>query len=129
MIALYDMAALLDLLVIGTSNKSELILGYGTLHGDMACDLNPLAHLYKTQVYQLAEYLGVPEVIRRKPPSADLWPGQTDEGELGYSYEEIDPVLHAIDQGNTEGHSPGVVSAISILCRRNAFKSRVPIVP
>ena len=73
---------------MGTGNKTEIILGYTTLYGDSACALNPIGDLYKTQVRQLAAHLGVPDVIIQKPPSADLWKGQTDEGEMGITYEE-----------------------------------------
>jgi len=133
MIILYDSAALRNRLVIGTSNKSEIMLGYGTLHGDTACDLNPIGGLYKTQVYRLAEYLGVPKPIIDKPPSADLWPGQTDEGELGFSYEECDPVLEAIDQGLalTADASDSYVertAKVTEVYNRNAFKRRGPLV-
>ncbi len=135
MIVLYDKAAETNRLVIGTSNKSEIMLGYGTLHGDTACDLNPIGGLYKTQVYQLAEYLGVPRPIIEKPPSADLWPGQTDEGELGFSYEVIDPVLEAIERHHDfDAIGPygtvqiDTVKKIHDSCRRNAFKRRGPLV-
>lgn len=93
---LYDISARERALVIGTSNKSELLLGYGTLFGDLASAINPIGDLYKTQIRQLAEYLGVPEKIRKKPPSAELWVGQTDEGELGITYEEADRILFAL---------------------------------
>ncbi len=93
---LYDLSARERALVIGTSNKSELLLGYGTLFGDLASAINPIGDLYKTQIRQLAEYLGVPEKIRKKPPSADLWVGQTDEGELGITYDEADKILYAL---------------------------------
>ncbi len=93
---LYDISAREKALVIGTSNKSELMLGYGTLFGDLASAINPLGDLYKTQVRQLAAYLGVPERILKKPPSAELWVGQTDEGELGIKYEEADKILYSL---------------------------------
>jgi len=93
MAVLYDKSAELGALVIGTSNKSELLLGYGTLFGDLASALNPIGDLYKTEIFEFAEYLGVVEEIINKPPSADLWEGQSDEKELGYSYARIDPVL------------------------------------
>ena len=89
MIILYDISARDRSLVLGTSNKTELLLGYGTLFGDMAHAINPIGDLYKTQVWQLAGFVGVPEKIVKKKPSADLWAGQTDEAELGYSYDEI----------------------------------------
>jgi len=93
MILLFDRSARHEALVLGTSNKTELLLGYGTLHGDLASALNPLGDLYKTQVRRLAEHLDVAESIRVKPPSADLWPDQSDEDELGLSYAEADSML------------------------------------
>ncbi len=83
-------------IVLGTSNKTELLLGYGTKFGDMAADIYPIGDLYKTQVWQLAEYIGIPTEIIRKKPSAGLWKGQTDEEELGHTYYEIDRVLYAL---------------------------------
>jgi NAD+ synthase len=96
MIVLYDRSVAFDALVLGTSNKTEALLGYGTLYGDMAAALQPIGDLYKTQLRALARELGVPERIIGKAPSADLWPGQTDEGELGASYEDLDRVLYAL---------------------------------
>jgi NAD+ synthase len=96
MIVLYDRSADFDALVIGTSNKTEALLGYGTLHGDMAAALQPIGDLYKSQLREVATCLGVPDQIVGKPPSADLWPGQTDEGELGRSYESLDRALYAL---------------------------------
>jgi len=90
---LYDFSEREKALILGTSNKTELLLGYGTIHGDMACAINPLGDLYKTQVRQMSEYLGLPEKIRKKLPSAGLWAGQTDEQELGLSYDLIDNIL------------------------------------
>lgn len=96
MIVLYDRSAAFDGLVVGTSNKTEALLGYGTLHGDMACAFAPIGDLYKSQVRTVARALGVPEEIVDKPPSADLWPGQTDEGELGATYDQLDRCLYAL---------------------------------
>jgi NAD+ synthase len=96
MIVLYDRSAAFDALVLGTSNKTEALLGYGTIHGDMAAALQPIGDLYKSQLRALAECLGVPQQILSKPPSADLWPGQTDEGELGASYDDLDRILFAL---------------------------------
>jgi NAD+ synthase len=96
MIILYDRSAAFDALVIGTSNKTEALLGYGTLHGDMAAAMQPIGDLYKTQLRAVARELGVPDQVVAKPPSADLWPGQTDEGELGRSYDSLDRVLFAL---------------------------------
>ncbi len=93
MTVLYDRSAAHRALVLGTSNKTELLLGYGTLHGDLASALNPIGDLYKTQVRALAGHLGVPESIRNKPPSADLWPDQNDEEDLGFRYDEVDRLL------------------------------------
>lgn len=96
MIINYIYANLENKIVIGTSNKTELLLGYGTKYGDMAADIYPIGDLYKTQVWQLAEFLGIPTEIIRKAPSAGLWKGQTDEEELGHTYQEIDSVLYAL---------------------------------
>jgi NAD+ synthase len=96
MIVLYDRSAAWDALVAGTSNKTEALLGYGTLHGDMAAAFAPIGDLYKTQLRGVARHLGVPDEVVRKPPSADLWPGQTDEDELGRSYDALDRALFAL---------------------------------
>lgn len=94
MTILYDYSAALGALVLGSGNKTEILLGYCTLHGDTACALVPLGDLYKTQVRSLARFLGVPEHVIQKVPTADLWPGQTDEAELGFTYEEVDKLLY-----------------------------------
>lgn len=96
MIVLYDQSAAFDGLVVGTGNKTELLLGYTTLYGDSACAINPNGDLYKTQVRQLAAALGVPDEIIAKPPSADLWVGQTDEDELGFTYADVDRLLYLL---------------------------------
>ena len=96
MIVLFDRSAARDALVVGTSNKTEGLLGYGTLYGDMAAAIQPIGDLYKSQLRAIARELGVPEEIVAKPPSADLWPGQTDEGELGRTYESLDRALYAL---------------------------------
>jgi NAD+ synthase len=96
MIVVYDRSAAFDGLVAGTSNKTEALLGYGTLHGDMAAAFAPIGDLYKTQLRAVATELGVPREILDKPPSADLWPGQTDEAELGRSYDLLDRALFAL---------------------------------
>jgi len=93
MTILYDIAYELNALVLGTSNKSEILIGYFTRWGDQANDLNPIGDLYKTQVWELAKYLNIPKEIINKPPSADLWIGQTDEQEIGISYEILDKIL------------------------------------
>jgi NAD+ synthase len=103
MIAIFDFAKLKNALVVGTENKSEHYLGYFTRFGDEASDVEPLLTLYKTQVRQLAQELNLPEVFLQKAPSAGLWPGQSDEVELGFSYELADQVLsYLIDQNKSE---------------------------
>ena len=96
MIVLYDQSEAFNGLVVGTGNKTEILLGYTTLYGDSACALNPLGDLYKTQVRQLSRDMGIPEVILAKAPTADLWMGQTDEGELGFTYAEVDKLLYLL---------------------------------
>ncbi len=96
MIALFDFSYHARALVLGTSNKSEIALGYATLFGDSAAAINPLGDLYKTDVYTLARYLALPRTVLTKAPSADLWEGQTDEGEIGFRYADLDPVLYAL---------------------------------
>ncbi|MGB2897244.1 MAG: NAD+ synthase [Anaerolineales bacterium] len=133
MIVLYDQSAAFDGLVIGTGNKTEILLGYTTLYGDSACAINPLGDLYKTQILQLALAVGVPEPIVSKPPSADLWEGQTDEDELGFTYEEVDRLLlFLIDQGRSAqscvdaGFDEIFVQKVVERIRRNKFKSLMP---
>jgi NAD+ synthase len=94
MAALYDRSATFGGLVVGTGNKTESLIGYTTIFGDNACAFNPIGDLYKSQVRQLAAAMGVPERVIRKAPSADLWPGQTDETEAGFSYHELDRILY-----------------------------------
>ncbi len=94
MIFLFDLAKKQNAMVVGTENKSEQMLGYFTRFGDEASDIEPIQHLYKTQIIELAEYLGVPQEIIKQKPSANLWQDQTDEGEFGFSYEEADHVLY-----------------------------------
>ncbi|PAF44334.1 NAD+ synthase [Helicobacter sp. 11S02629-2] len=93
MATLYYHSSLTNALVVGTSNKSELLLGYGTMHGDLACAFNPISSLYKSDIFVLAKFLGVPDSILTKPPSADLFANQKDEDEIGYKYEDIDRFL------------------------------------
>jgi len=135
MTILYDFSVVENALVLGTSNKTELLLGYGTLHGDMASAINPIGDLYKMQIYQLADYLGVPESILSKPPTADLWAGQTDEGQLGFTYHDVDRLLHAmVDQRNTQeellamGFSADFIHRVRELIRRSQFKRRLPVI-
>ena len=133
MIVLYDHSASFGGLVVGTGNKTEILLGYTTLYGDAAYALNPIGDLYKTQVWQLAEAVGVPEVIVKKAPSADLWVGQTDEGELGFSYRLADQILYRlVDERYTpeeviaQGFPEEVVWAVVERVRRNHYKRIMP---
>jgi NAD+ synthase len=122
-------------LVLGTSNKTELLLGYGTQFGDLACALNPVGDLYKTQLRELAAHIGVPRPIIEKAPSADLWEGQTDEGELGFSYEDADVILyHMVDRRASPadlaaaGFDSALVARIRERIRRNHFKRVMPLI-
>ncbi len=135
MIVLYDISQREKALVIGTSNKTEILLGYGTLFGDTACAVNPLGDLYKTQVWQLAEALGVPKNIIEKKPSADLWQGQTDEDELGLTYKKVDQLLYnMIDERRTPaelvelGFEKNFIGRVHLLVQRNQFKRRPPLI-
>jgi NAD+ synthase len=133
MIVLYDQSEAFRGLVVGTGNKTEILLGYTTLYGDAACALNPLGDLYKTQVRQLARAMGVPAEIVEKPPSADLWLGQTDEGELGFTYAEVDKLLYLlVDQRYSPedcvkaGFGENFVQAVATRVRRYHFKRVMP---
>ncbi len=133
MIVLYDQTNAFNGLAVGTGNKTEILLGYTTLFGDSACALNPIGDLYKTQVRQLSQALGVPQPVITKPPSADLWIGQTDEDELGYTYAEVDRLLYLlVDQRYlpTEcvaaGFAEAFVQAVVNRVRRNQFKRILP---
>ncbi|MCK5330179.1 MAG: NAD(+) synthase, partial [Candidatus Marinimicrobia bacterium] len=118
-----------------TSNKTELLLGYGTIFGDLASAINPIGDLYKSQIWELAEYLGVPKDIIKKPPSADLWAGQTDEDEIGYSYEQIDKLLHYMidhrysnDMLLDQGFAKEMINKIQQMIQTSQFKRRPPII-
>ncbi len=133
MIVLYDISRREGLLVLGTGNRSEALLGYTTLHGDNACGLNPLGQLYKTEIRLLAAHLDLPEAVILKPPSADLWIGQFDEDELGFSYAEADRILHhLVDVGLGErqiaalGFAPELVRKVNERMRAMAFKRALP---
>jgi NAD+ synthase len=135
MLATYDHSEVFDALVIGTSNKTELLLGYGTLHGDMASAANPIGDLYKTQVRQLAQSMDLPSSILKKTPSADLWRGQSDEDELGFSYELADEVLYLlVDRwfAHAEivvgGYDPEFVAEIRQRVQYTQFKRRPPVI-
>lgn len=133
MIVLYDQSVAFNGLVMGTSNKTEMLLGYSTVYGDSAAALQPIGDLYKTQVRQLARGLGIPEKILEKAPSADLWDGQTDEGELGFTYEAVDQLLYLlVDQRYSpeacvaEGFERDFVDRVLRLVRMNHFKRIMP---
>jgi len=133
MIVAYDQSEAFRGLVVGTGNKTEILLGYTTLYGESACAINPLGDLYKTQVRQLARALGVPEAIIAKPPSADLWAGQTDEGELGFTYAEVDKLLYLLvdqryrpEECVQAGFDEKFVRAVLERVRRNQFKRVLP---
>lgn len=135
MTVLYDQSVAFEGLVIGTSNKSELLLGYGTQFGDMASAINPVGDLYKTQLRPLAAYLGVPEQILSKTPSGDLWVGQTDEDELGFSYAEVDRMLVLMVDRRWRraeliraGFDPEFVDRVAGIVRRNHYKRRMPVI-
>ncbi len=135
MIVLYDRSVAFGGLVVGTGNKTELLLGYTTLFGDSACAINPLGDLYKRQVRQLATYLGIPRQIIEKPPTADLWVGQTDEGELGFTYDEADQILYLlfdlrwrVEEVVALGFPEALVRGIMERVRRNQYKRMPPVV-
>lgn len=135
MITWFDQSAAFKGLVLGTGNKTEILLGYTTIFGDAAYALNPNGDLYKTQLRQLAKAVGVPQVILDKPPSADLWAGQTDEGELGFTYAEVDKLLYLlVDRRYTAeecvaaGFKTAFVQTVIERVRRNHFKRTLPLI-
>ncbi len=135
MTILFDQAKKLGALVLGTSNKTEILLGYSTIFGDNASSLNPLGDLYKGQVWQLSRHLGLPAQVIDKAPSADLWPGQTDESELGVDYETADEVLYLLfDMGlrpeevTARGYDEQVVRRLVALEQQFRFKRRLMLI-
>jgi NAD+ synthase len=133
MSVLYDRSVTWGGLVVGTGNKTESLIGYTTLFGDSACAFNPIGDLYKSQVRQVAAAIGVPEAIIRKAPSADLWPGQTDEDEAGFTYHELDRVLYwridrrrSVDEMTTMGFDPDIVRRVDRMVATSEFKRQVP---
>jgi NAD+ synthase len=131
----YDQSSAWRALVIGTSNKTELLLGYGTIYGDMASAINPIGDLYKTQVWQLADAVGVPTAIVQKAPSADLWAGQSDETELGFQYRMIDQLLYyfvdrrySVDELKRQGFDEAFITEILRRVRENQYKRRLPVI-
>ena len=133
MAVLYDRSVTWGGLVVGTGNKTESLIGYTTLFGDNACAFNPIGDLYKSQVRQLAAAIGVPEAIIRKAPSADLWPGQTDEAEAGFSYPVLDRLLFwRVDKRRSDeemtalGFDPDLVARVDRMIATSEFKRQVP---
>jgi NAD+ synthase len=133
MAVLYDRSVTWRGLVVGTGNKTESLIGYTTLFGDSACAFNPIGDLYKSQVRQLSAAIGVPEAIIRKAPSADLWPGQTDESEAGFSYPELDRLLfwridkrRSIDEVVALGFDRAMVERVDRMVATSEFKRQVP---
>ena len=135
MSVLYDVSSREKSIVVGTSNKSELLLGYGTIFGDIACAINPIGEMYKSDEFDFARTLGVPESILSKPPSADLWEGQSDEEELGYSYKHMDDVLKQMvdnDKSKDEllalGFEEELIDLLTYRIKANAFKGKLPTI-
>ena len=135
MSVLYDVSSREKSIVVGTSNKSEILLGYGTIFGDIACAINPIGQIYKSDEFEFARLLGVPESILNKAPSADLWEGQSDEEELGHSYKEIDDLLKAmIDEKKSKeelinlGFEEEFINKIDYRVKSNAFKGKLPVI-
>ncbi len=132
---LYDQSARFKALVLGSSNKTESFLGYGTIYGDTACAINPLGNLYKTQVWDLAREVGVSKEIIEKAPTADLWQGQTDEGELGFQYREVDRLLNLMIDNKLsreeiieEGFRADLIEKVEMRIRSSEYKRRMPII-
>lgn len=133
MSVLYDYSSRIPALVLGTGNRTEILVGYFTQHGDGACALEPIGHLYKTEVRAMARVLGIPEAIINKPPTADLWDGQTDEGELGITYPELDQILYELTELDINSSASPSLSfpkdkyeLVEKLIKRSAFK-RLPV--
>ncbi len=133
MIVLFDQSEVFKGLVMGTSNKTEILLGYSTHYGDSASAMNPIGDLYKTQIRQLSRAMNIPAAIIDKPPSADLWEGQTDEKELGFTYEDVDKLLYLLvdqryspQEATEAGFDKTFVEAVTKRIRRNQFKRMQP---
>ena len=132
---LFDYSSKENALVIGTSNKTEIYLGYSTQFGDSACALNPIGDLYKTNIWDLSRYLKIPNELIEKKPSADLWEGQTDEQEMGLTYKEADQVLYRMLEENkkveevlAEGFNEDLVDNIVRRMNRSEYKRRMPLI-
>ncbi|WP_339071984.1 NAD+ synthase [Fusobacterium animalis] len=132
---LFDYSSKENALVVGTSNKTEIYLGYSTQFGDSACALNPIGDLYKTNIWDLSRYLKIPNELIEKKPSADLWEGQTDEQEMGLTYKEADQVLYRMLEENKtveevlgEGFNKDLVDNIVRRMNRSEYKRRMPLI-
>ena len=130
---LYDYSGANNLLVVGTTNKSELMLGYSTIHGDLASAFNPIGGLFKTQIYALARALKLPRSFLMRAPSADLWPGQSDEKELGFSYADIDKLLAFYERRRDEKEclkhfDSNLCKMVFKRMKKNAFKHELPVI-
>ncbi|MCY7008778.1 NAD+ synthase [Fusobacterium simiae] len=132
---LFDYSSKENALVIGTSNKTEIYLGYSTQFGDSACALNPIGDLYKTNIWDLSRYLKIPNELIEKKPSADLWEGQTDEQEMGLTYKEADQVLYRLLEENktveevlSEGFNKDLIDNIVKRMNRSEYKRRMPLI-
>ena len=132
---LFDYSSKENALVVGTSNKTEIYLGYSTQFGDSACALNPIGDLYKTNIWDLSRYLKIPNELIEKKPSADLWEGQTDEQEMGLTYKEADQVLYIMLEENktveevlAEGFNKDLVDNIVRRMNRSEYKRRMPLI-
>ncbi|MGP2655883.1 NAD+ synthase [Malaciobacter sp. WC5094] len=135
MSVLYDISSREKSIVVGTSNKSELLLGYGTIFGDIACAINPIGEMYKSDEFEFAKFLGVTDAIVHKAPSADLWEGQSDENELGYSYKQMDDVLKPmVDEKKSKnelialGFDEKLIDMLDYRIKANAFKGKLPTI-
>jgi NAD+ synthase len=135
MSVLYDVSSREKSLIVGTSNRSELLLGYGTIFGDIACAINPIGEIYKSDEFEFARMLCVPDSILNKAPSADLWEGQSDEEELGYSYKHMDEVLKVmVDEGKSKdellslGFEENLIDRLEYRIKSNAFKGKLPTI-
>ncbi|CAM3942225.1 NAD+ synthase [Arcobacter cloacae] len=135
MAVLYDVSSREKSLVVGTSNKSEILLGYGTIFGDTACAINPIGEIYKSDEFEFAKILGVTDAILNKAPSADLWEGQSDEAELGYTYKQMDDLLKLmIDENKSKeeliklGFEEEFIDKITYRVKANAFKGKLPTI-
>ncbi|AXX92552.1 NAD(+) synthetase [Malaciobacter molluscorum LMG 25693] len=135
MSVLYDISSRDSSIIVGTSNKSELLLGYGTIFGDIACAINPIGQMYKSDEYAFGQYLGVIDEILTKKPSADLWEGQTDEDELGYTYKQMDDVLKLmVDEKKSKeelldlGYEEKLIDMLNYKIKANEFKGKLPVI-